>query len=496
MNTDSTGKGMRPPSSRPEEASTSAMANTQNRPFLLVLGLLVVLALVVVFVLPAQLDRQAQVQNKPLPPVARTTIPAPPSPASGSVARESAQQSLQTFLRLRASAVFNHADIWADPDWEKALLLADEGDTLFGQGKFKAAGARYETAIQQLTELQNARPDILSNTLRIAQDSLRNNDAEAAIESYEKVLLMQTNHPQATLELMQAKVRGVVLQKMLQAQQAQSGDQLEIAKRTYIEILALDPGYSPAELALKAVQDTIDKQAYQTAMSDALAKLQAGKFSDAGKALDTAAAIRPGNSEIKDARLSLKLAIKQASLNRLRSQSGKLALAEQWENAAALYQQALTIEPQAGFALSGLAHAQARSELHRQLDHYLDNPQRLSSDQPLHNAQALLKGSLPLENKPLQAQKEPKLSKKLNSLKNAIEQASLPVSLVIESDELTKISIYHVGQLGSFQRKQLTLRPGRYTLVGSRVGYHDVRKIIDISPNTPVQLQLRCEKSI
>ncbi len=495
MSQGSPGTKLRPPSTRPGGNSTST--NTRRSLIPLILGLLVVLALIVVFVLPAQLNKPVETHSESPPAaVPNTTIPVVPPQPQNPIAEEDAQSALQAFLRLRAQTIFDSADIWASKDWQKALSLADEGDALFGQGKFQAAGASYEAATQQLTDLQNARPEILSNMLKTAQKLLQNNDAEAAIESFEKVLLMQENHPQATLKLTQAKARNAVLQKMQQGQQAVDGNHLQKAKAAYTEALVLDPTYAPADLALNAVQDTIDKQAYQAAMSNALDNLQSQRFADAGRALDTAAKIRPDSTEIKDARQRLKLAVKQARMDRLRSQSGKMASAEQWAKAVALYQKALAIEPQAGFALSGLSHAKARLALHQQLDHYLNDPQRLSSDEPLANAQTLIKSSRPLRNDPVQAQNEPQLSAKLSALENAIEQATLPVSLVIESDELTKISIYHVGQLGQFGRKQLTLRPGRYTLVGSRAGYRDVRKVIDLRPNTPLQLLLMCEEAI
>lgn len=476
-------------------STSSKNAAARNRILLIIIGLLVVLALGVVFILPAQLDKKTQSQNNPLPSGPEENTKPPPlpqvqAPVQNPVAQTQAQGALQAFLRLRAQATFDNAEIWAANDWQKALAQADEGDALYGKGNFNAARANYEAATRQLTELQNNRPDILSSLYKTAQNLLQNNLAEQAITAFEKVLLMEEGHLQAQLGLTRSKVREAVLQQMQSGDQALAEDQLQIAKTAYNDALLLDPAYTLADIALQSVQETLDTKAYQNAMSTALDKLQSGKYNDAGKALDTAAELRPGSAEIKDARQSLKMAIKQARLNSLRSQSSEMAATEQWGKAAELYQQALAIEPQAGFALSGHALAQARLELHRQLDHYLNEPQRLASDEPLRNAQTLLKTN------PSPPGKEPQLLAKFNSLKQAVEQAARPVSLVIESDDLTQISVYHVGQLGQFQRKQLTLRPGQYTLIGSRAGYRDVRKVINISPNTPLHLQLKCEEAI
>ena len=494
---------LRPPPVRPGDTNVSTDTGAHRNALPLILGLLVVVALVVVFVLPAQLNKHTESGNETTIDAIHTNnmLPsrseperaiqqAPIAPPQSPVAQKDAQQALQVFLRLRAHPLFKDAHSWAKEQWQSALEQADEGDMLFGKGKFKSAKDSYEGATGQLNSLLEAQPHILGSTLNKAEDLLQENAIEPAIEAFEKVLLMEQGHLQAQAGLSQAKVRKAVLQEMRQGDQALRDNQLQTAKTAYMTALSLDPGYQPADVALQAIQDTLDNQAYQSAMSIALVSVQSGQFSKARQALDAASKIRPQSPEIADARQSLKLAIKQARLNRLRRESDKMSSGEQWVKAAELYKQALAIETQTGFASSGLAHAQARIELHKQLDHYLNNPQRLSSNEPLSNAKALLGANAS------PPQNEPQLLAKLNALEKQLQLASVPVSLVIESDALTKISIYHIGQLGLFERKQLSLRPGRYTLVGSRPGYRDVRTVIELRPNMPLQIQLKCEEMI
>ena len=52
----------------------------------------------------------------------------------------------------------------------------------------------------------------------------------------------------------------------------------------------------------------------------------------------------------------------------------------------------------------------------------------------------------------------------------------------IESDQLTSVTLYRVGALGSFAAKDLELRPGTYTVIGSRDGYRDVRQTFTVRP--------------
>ncbi len=76
----------------------------------------------------------------------------------------------------------------------------------------------------------------------------------------------------------------------------------------------------------------------------------------------------------------------------------------------------------------------------------------------------------------------PRLSERLDKLKALVDVARTPVKVIIESDNLTKVAVYKVGKLGRFTTRELSLRPGSYTLVGSRDGYKDVRQKIIVKP--------------
>jgi len=58
---------------------------------------------------------------------------------------------------------------------------------------------------------------------------------------------------------------------------------------------------------------------------------------------------------------------------------------------------------------------------------------------------------------------------------------------VVVSDNLTEVVIYRVDRLGVFPRRELKLRPGTYTAVGSREGFRDVRVRFEVSPGGPSQ---------
>ena len=63
-----------------------------------------------------------------------------------------------------------------------------------------------------------------------------------------------------------------------------------------------------------------------------------------------------------------------------------------------------------------------------------------------------------------------------------MELASKPIAVRLESDQLTNVTLYRVGSLGAFAAKELELRPGTYTVIGSRDGYRDVRQTFTVRP--------------
>ena len=78
-----------------------------------------------------------------------------------------------------------------------------------------------------------------------------------------------------------------------------------------------------------------------------------------------------------------------------------------------------------------------------------------------------------------------------------MKRAATPLIVEIRSDNETEVSIYKVGRLGSFETRQIELRPGTYVAAGSRPGYRDVRLEFQVGPEVDMQpIVVRCEEPI
>jgi tetratricopeptide (TPR) repeat protein len=446
------------------------------------MAILLLLGLVVVFALPLLVA-----------PVPENAVPTEPLPAAGDseMLRATAHQSLQAYLQLRARMELDNAAAWGEPEWSAVAGLVDRGDRDFAQRQFAAAGRGYQAALQRLQQLAASRADLLSRALEEAARALAENDVANASARFEVALAIEPEHPAATRGLARARSRDAVIGQMNQGQAAEASSELEVAAVAYGQAAQLDPDYEPAQVALQRVTALTNARDYTAAMTRALAALDAGKTTAAGSALAEADRLRPGETAVRDARQRLQGMRAQADLDRLRRQAADRTAGEDWPAAAALYRKALAIDPAAGFAREGLHRAEERTKLHAQFDHYLESPDRVYSAAPLANAKQLLvaASAAPAE--------EPQLARKITALQELVAQASTPVTVTLNSDGVTSVVVYRVAKLGQFDSRQLELLPGDYTVVGSRPGYRDVRKVLAVRPGVSLPpLLLRCEEAI
>jgi eukaryotic-like serine/threonine-protein kinase len=89
------------------------------------------------------------------------------------------------------------------------------------------------------------------------------------------------------------------------------------------------------------------------------------------------------------------------------------------------------------------------------------------------------------------------LTQQVTKLRDWLVRADVPVQVALQSDNLTQVTVYRIGALGSFDQRSLELAPGEYTVLGTRPGYRDVRRQIMVVPGTALPpVVIRCEDKI
>ena len=132
-----------------------------------------------------------------------------------------------------------------------------------------------------------------------------------------------------------------------------------------------------------------------------------------------------------------------------------------------------------------------RVELDNQFAAIFAKPERLFTDGPRKEARQTLRYASQF------SPRGPILASQMDRLDVLVTEAEAEIEVVIMSDGLTDVVIYHVGRLGLFQEKQLVLRTGNYTATGSRNGFRDVRQTLKVRPGSgKMVFTLRCEEPI
>jgi tetratricopeptide (TPR) repeat protein len=208
-------------------------------------------------------------------------------------------------------------------------------------------------------------------------------------------------------------------------------------------------------------------------------------------AFDRAARLKPDTPEVVDGRARARAGQRQEILASGLRQARELEQKEAWREAERAYSAVLAIDPESADALEGHGVSEARATLDEKIEYHLANPGRLSDTEVFADAAAALDEAL--ETVP----SGPRLESQIVRLERLLELASTPVTVILESDHQTEVTVYRVGHLGIFTRRELHLKPGAYTIVGSRDGYRDVRLQLVVSPGSPPEpLMVRCTEAL
>jgi eukaryotic-like serine/threonine-protein kinase len=182
---------------------------------------------------------------------------------------------------------------------------------------------------------------------------------------------------------------------------------------------------------------------------------------------------------------------RSAQLAGLKARAAAAEQGERWAEAQSLYEAALAAEPGVSFATAGRERAAARARLDAQLQGVVDDPAQALRPALRQMARVWLEQAAqqPLPNARLKQQSL--------GVARLVAAAERPVRLVIQSDGETQLTVLRVRRLGGVSEATVEVLPGKVVVVGTRPGYRDVRREIEVSPDsTPAPLVVRCEERI
>src|SRR4029079_5199367 len=128
------------------------------------------------------------------------------------------------------------------------------------------------------------------------------------------------------------------------------------------------------------------------------------------------------------------------------------------------------------FAIEGRAAVAPRAELGKRLQALIERPERLAEEPVRAEAQRLLNQASAVPNA------GPVIRSQVSRLELLLPTFNQPVMLALESDNATEVAIQRVGFFGAFDKREVELKPGKYTVTGRRAGFRDVRREVTVAP--------------
>jgi hypothetical protein len=279
-----------------------------------------------------------------------------------------------------------------------------------------------------------------------------------------------------------------VAQRLAAAERLAAAGELSAARSEFEEAVRLDPQSRPARDGLERIQTRILAAEFRRRMAEGFSALNAGKPAEAQALFLEAQTLRPAAPEVVEALLQAESRLRAARIEAARAKALAAEAHEEWASAFAAYEEALEVDPGLQFARQGKERAAARLRLEQGIGRFLAQPELLDADSGLAHAEGLLDEirAAPPDG--------PRLRAAGQRLAELVAIARTPVRVTIESDHLTDVSVYRVGRLGRFGMHELSLRPGTYTVVGSRDGFRDERIELVVRPGLePVRVAVFCK---
>ncbi len=460
---------------------------TRNRNRGIAIAAVLVIATVAVALLLPKLAREQKVD------VATLQLPAGPTEEE-QVAEKRAEElaTRHTELSKRVLELDSRAAAqWAGAEFAAARKSLDDIGGMLERRRYEGAPAPLAELEKALDAIDARVPEALTAQITEGKRALAAGEFENARQALETALKIDPANTEATEWLGKVAAASGVVPTLADAENAEAARDLPKAQTLFADVLKRNPGNEAATVGLARVKASIADNQFNAEMGAGLAALNAGRLAEARTHLERARQIRPDSTEVSAALQRVADTGSGRSTAELAERAARLAGEERWTEALAVYDEALARDPSLQFAQAGRAAAAPRAELGNRLQTLIERPERLAADEVRVEAERLIARARALPNQ------GPVIRSQVSRLELLLPTFNQPIVLALESDNATEVAIQRVGFFGAFDRREVTLKPGKYTVTGKRTGFRDVRREITVSPGQGGQtIVIRCLEPI
>ncbi len=412
------------------------------------------------------------------------------------LAAEAAARAKAETARDKFDAAFKALDARAAAHWA-TVVFAEARDAgahaaqRHAVADYTAAAESWEEAQAKLEKLNQELPQARKNATQAGQQALADARTAEARQAFELALAIEPGHAPATAGLARAGKLDQALARVDVAIADERAGRFDAADGGFREALTIDADAPGAQEGIARLAARRSADAFATAMSRGFAELAKGRNDAARAAFRQALVLRSGSQEARDAIAALDQGQRASALRLLEARARTAESDERWDEAQTAWREAARLEASLETAREGIARVTPRAELQRRIEALNREPERLWNPEGRAEARNLLATAAAAGN-PRQ-----RLAAAARELERLAAAAQAPVRLRLESDGLTQVAIYRVGQYGAFSTRDVQLLPGRYTVVGTRTGYRDVRREVVLPPGAEASaVVVRCEEPI
>ena len=412
-------------------------------------------------------------------------------PAQLEIEKTNAEKKLAEYLAAKGKLDQLAVSEWGGDTYLAMIELGRQADAFYMEKQYIPAAERYGQAEGLVQEIAGQSDAARQRLIREGNLALDDGDGSLAQRNFSVALKIAPADAAAQQGLKRAKTIETVMQLIASARQHEANKAWSLARSDYSKALEIDSASDKARQGLDRINGLIKAEQFQQLLSGGLAAFHRNEYKLARTRLLEAKSLNPNSREVSDALLQVDQAIRLSGIDKLRRTAEAAERAEDWQRALKSYQAVLAIDKNLQFAVRGKKRALEQIQINRRIGFFLAKPQALASDNQLKNAVFLLAEAKEI------TPRGSMLTTRIEKLEELIIVAQTPVRIAIESDNLTRVAVYKVGKLGRFSVHELDLRPGTYTVVGTRNGYQDVRQEIEVKPGLQsLRITVKCRVKI
>ena len=369
------------------------------------------------------------------------------------------------------------------------LERAYNGDLLFGERQFDEANNEYALAVQEVEQLLDDMSTEFEHWYEQGVEALEERDYEKSVYALSRAQAIEPLNQQVQAKFDRVQLLPEVNELIRESERAELKEEWTQAFDLLNAVALLDPLTLGIDEQREEILGQISTQRLRDALTAGHEQLATENFDAAEQSFKEILVDYPENTaaetglqQVVRARLAAQIeALRVAGLDKEKELDMRGALK--------LYDDALELDSSLQFARDGRQRVFEIISSINAMNSAIQDPHALSADDTFDKAKATL------ETAQSHHGHSDEYDALLDRFTNLVNFASTQLPVVLMSDDATEVTLTTSHRIGSFQKHELSLRPGRYTLHGSRDGWVDVRKTFIVQQDME-PISILCEEQI